>query len=64
VPAKRLKRKPQRHISPEAIAAFVNDKIARKERDPIISHLADCPRCRKLVSKVVLSQVAVKDPDP
>jgi len=63
VPAKRLKRKPQRHISPEVIAAFVNDKISRKERDPIISHLADCPRCRKLVSKVVLSRAAIKDPD-
>jgi len=63
VSAKRLKRKSQRHISPETIAAFVNAKISSKERELIISHLADCPRCRKLVSKVVLSRAAVKDPD-
>lgn len=64
VPAKHLKCKLRRHVCCEQIAAFVTDKIAVKERNLIVEHLAGCARCRKLVSKVVHSQGIVKDPIP
>lgn len=63
MPGKQLKEELERHISPEKIAAFVNEAISAEEREPIIEHLSNCPRCRKLVSEVVRSQAAVKDPD-
>lgn len=63
MPGKQLKEEWERHLSPEEIAAFVNEAISTEEREPMIEHLSNCPRCRKLVSDVVRSREAVKDPD-
>ncbi len=51
-----------RHISSEDIAAFVDDKVVSTRRQAIVLHLVRCERCRKIVSEVVLSQSAIKDP--
>lgn len=52
----------RQHISEEDIAAFVSNAVSCGERELIISHLADCSECRKLVAAVTLSFSAETDP--
>jgi len=49
------------HISAEDIAAFIGNNVSAKERNRVVSHLADCRDCRTLAAEVTLSRVAVKD---
>lgn len=51
------------HISDEDLAALADHRVSLKERKAIIAHLSHCRRCRKIVSEVMLSRSAVKDPD-
>lgn len=62
VSGRRLKANSRQHLTPEEIAAFVNPKMSVQDSELIIKHLSNCPHCRRLVSEVVLSRTATKDP--
>ena len=51
-----------RHPSEEDIAAFVDGRILPRRRNAIILHLANCEKCRRVLSEVVFSYSFVKDP--
>jgi anti-sigma factor RsiW len=50
------------HIGQEDIAAFVSGSLSSGRRESVLTHLAACTRCRKIVSGAVASQKAVKAP--
>jgi hypothetical protein len=49
------------HISHEDLAALISNKIDVAQRELILSHLAECSECRKLVAVVISSFSAVPD---
>jgi hypothetical protein len=45
------------HCEPdEVLAAFVDGRLNDAERARVVSHLADCSRCREVVSSVVIAE--------
>jgi len=60
---KSARKKKSGHIGNEDIAAFVSGSLSSRRRESILTHLAACTRCRKIVSGVVASQKPVKASD-
>jgi len=60
---KRTDRKEPGHPSSEDTAAFVENRVSVEMRELVITHLAECRACRKLVAQIVSSRQAVRDPE-
>lgn len=59
---KRARENKSGHLGDEELAAFVSGSLSSRRRESVLTHLAECPRCRKIVSGAVSSEKAVKAP--
>jgi hypothetical protein len=59
---KRSDRNKSGHPSSEDTAAFVDNRVSVEIRELVITHLAECRACRKLVAQIVSSRKTVRDP--
>ncbi|PYP90393.1 MAG: hypothetical protein DMG65_11805 [Candidatus Angelobacter sp. Gp1-AA117] len=59
---KRAREEKSGHLRDQEIAAFVSGSLSSRRRESMLTHVADCPACRKIVSQTVASQKTVKDP--
>jgi hypothetical protein len=50
------------HISDEDLAALLDKTISMRRCSQIVTHLANCPDCRKAVSQTVASRCSIEDP--
>jgi hypothetical protein len=53
---------PEEHISDEDVAAFLEHQLSPQRKDEVITHLAQCPRCRMLVTLLERSLKSVPNP--
>lgn len=52
-------RTPESHPDPNALAAFANRALNRKQRSEVLRHLALCPACRDVVAAVAPERAVV-----
>lgn len=51
------------HIPEDDIAAFLAHRLSLQRNEEVIAHLAECPRCRTLVTEYERSQEFARDPN-
>jgi anti-sigma factor RsiW len=54
---------PTEHISDEDLAAFLAHGLLPQKEQEVITHLAECSRCRTLVALLESSKQSVREPD-
>lgn len=55
--------KSPKHIPEDDIAAFLAHRLSLQRNEEVIAHLAECPRCRTLVTESERSQEFTPDPN-